>query len=96
MTFNGRGFDVRVVMPLYAGIRWDALERLSDACAAGFDSLGVRRGDRVALVMCNRVEMMEGYVAVVRAGAVGVPLSTPVLGFSDSHDGRLPEVTAKV
>src|SRR5207302_9965628 len=27
---------------------------------------------------------------------VGVPLSTPVLVFSANHDGRLPEVTAKV
>src|SRR5437868_2997472 len=27
---------------------------------------------------------------------LGVPLSTPVLAFSPSHDGRLPDVTAKV
>src|ERR1700755_80865 len=28
--------------------------------------IGVARGDRVALVMSNRVEMMESYVAVAR------------------------------
>jgi hypothetical protein len=27
---------------------------------------------------------------------VGVPLSRPVLEFSESHEGRLPELTAKV
>jgi hypothetical protein len=27
---------------------------------------------------------------------VGVPLNRPVLEFSESHEGRLPELTAKV
>ncbi|MER5888934.1 type I polyketide synthase [Streptomyces sp. NPDC001941] len=37
--------------------------------------LGVRRGDRVALCLGNTVAAVEGYLAAVRAGAVGVPLN---------------------
>ncbi|WP_435604584.1 type I polyketide synthase [Streptomyces sp. bgisy130] len=37
--------------------------------------LGVTRGDRVLLRMGNRVEMVEAYAAVARAGAIGVPLN---------------------
>ncbi|MBW8481276.1 AMP-binding protein, partial [Actinomadura parmotrematis] len=32
-------------------------------------------GDRAALLLGNRVEMVEGYLALVRAGAVGVPVN---------------------
>ncbi|MEU8897599.1 SDR family NAD(P)-dependent oxidoreductase [Nocardia sp. NPDC048505] len=37
--------------------------------------LGVARGERVALKLGNTVEMAEGYLAVWRAGAVGVPIN---------------------
>nr|ALI94179.1 AslA [Streptomyces sp. XZQH4] len=37
--------------------------------------LGVRRGDRVALCLGNSVAMVEGYLAVVRAGGIGVPIN---------------------
>ncbi|MDH6222933.1 type I polyketide synthase, partial [Streptomyces pseudovenezuelae] len=37
--------------------------------------LGVRRGDRVALCLGNSVAMVESYLAVVRAGGIGVPIN---------------------
>ncbi|MEU9918896.1 beta-ketoacyl synthase N-terminal-like domain-containing protein, partial [Streptomyces sp. NPDC051001] len=37
--------------------------------------LGVRRGDRVALCLGNSVAMLESYLAVVRAGGIGVPIN---------------------
>lgn len=36
---------------------------------------GVERGDTVALVMGNRIEMVESYAAVTRASAIAVPLN---------------------
>ena len=45
--------------------------RLSNALSA----LGVRRGDRVAIVMPQRFETAVAYMAVLQMGAVGVPLS---------------------
>ncbi|EOD69729.1 type I polyketide synthase [Amycolatopsis vancoresmycina] len=38
-------------------------------------ALGVAHGDRVAICLGNRVSTVESYFAVLRAGAVGVPLN---------------------
>ncbi|MDY7086957.1 MAG: AMP-binding protein, partial [Actinomycetota bacterium] len=51
------------------------LFRRSGRLAGHLADAGVERGDRVAMVMSNRVEMVESYLAVLRAGAVGVPLN---------------------
>lgn len=40
-----------------------------------FVSLGVRRGDRIAIVMPQRIETAVAYMAVFQLGAVAVPLS---------------------
>src|ERR1700743_1135480 len=47
-------------------------ERLSE----GLFGIGVRRGDRVAIWMTNRPEWIISYFAVMRLGAVLVPLNT--------------------
>jgi fatty-acyl-CoA synthase len=56
-------------------------ERLS----AGLFGIGVRRGDRVAIWMTNRPEWIITYFAVMRLGAVLVPLNTwltpPEIGY---------------
>jgi hypothetical protein len=44
------------------------------------------------LMLLSVAVIVNVYVPVV----VGVPLSTPVVELRDSHDGRLPEVTANV
>ncbi|UJW81712.1 acyl-CoA synthetase [Hydrogenophaga sp. SL48] len=54
----------------YAELQQQA-NRLSNALSA----LGVRRGDRVAIVMPQRFETAVAYMAVLQMGAVGVPLS---------------------
>ncbi|MEU3985268.1 SDR family NAD(P)-dependent oxidoreductase [Streptomyces sp. NPDC026672] len=55
-------------------VTYGALERRTRFLAGHLAALGVDRGDRVLLRMDNRVEMVEGYLAVTRAGAVGVPV----------------------
>src|ERR671939_1415083 len=48
-----------------------AANRLSNALAA----LGVKRGDRVALILPQRPETVIAYLAIFQIGAIAVPLS---------------------
>ncbi|MEU9608108.1 type I polyketide synthase [Streptomyces sp. NPDC048057] len=55
-------------------VTWAELERRTARLAGHLARLGVRRGDRVLLCLPSRLEMVEGFLAALRAGAVGVPL----------------------
>ena len=59
--------------------------------ANGLLGLGLVKGDRVALLAYNRVEWMELYVALARAGLVAVPinfrLTPPELAYIVQHSG---------
>ncbi|MEW2134234.1 type I polyketide synthase [Streptomyces sp. NPDC005435] len=50
------------------------LERRTGRLAGHLAGLGLGRGERVALLLGNRVEAVESLLAVTRAGGVGVPL----------------------
>ncbi|WSL20768.1 long-chain fatty acid--CoA ligase [Streptomyces sp. NBC_01283] len=56
-------------------VTYAGLERRTRALAAHLTGTGLRRGDRVAICLGNRVEMVESCFAVLRAGMVGVPLN---------------------
>lgn len=45
------------------------------AVARGLAALGVGRGDRVAVFMMNRTEVVESYLAVMKLGAIVVPVN---------------------
>jgi malonyl-CoA/methylmalonyl-CoA synthetase len=47
----------------------------ADRLAAGFRARGVRKGDRVAFFLSNRPEFVTAYLAVIRLGAVMVPIN---------------------
>lgn len=51
------------------------LQRAADALSHVLTGLGVRRGDRVAIVMPQRFETAAAYMAVFQMGAVAMPLS---------------------
>ncbi|MFI1980439.1 AMP-binding protein, partial [Streptomyces wedmorensis] len=51
------------------------LETRTRRLAGHLADLGIRPGDRVALLLGNRVETVESYYAVARSGAIGVPLN---------------------
>nr|AXL05654.1 polyketide synthase [uncultured bacterium] len=51
------------------------LEARTGRLAGHLASLGVRHGDRVAICLRNSVSTVESYLAIVRAGGVGVPLN---------------------
>ena len=51
------------------------LGRQAQRWAAAFVRMGVHKGDRVALFLCNRPEFVIAYLATLEAGAVMVPIN---------------------
>jgi fatty-acyl-CoA synthase len=78
----------------FKGRRWSFAELSEgvDRLARGLIALGVRPGEKVALWMVNRSEFIEAMFAVMKIGAVLVPINTRlrtedtayILGQSDS------------
>ena len=58
-----------------ATLTFAQMQREADAMSRLLASLGVRRGDRVAIVMPQRFETAIAYLAVFQLGAVAMPLS---------------------
>jgi acetyl-CoA synthetase len=54
---------------------YDDLKRLSDRLASALSAAGVERGARVALMLPQTPEHLIAHLAVLKLGAVGVPLS---------------------
>ncbi len=54
---------------------FDDLKRLTDRLASGLVSLGVRRGERVALMLPQTPEHAVAHIAIFKCGAVSLPLS---------------------
>jgi carnitine-CoA ligase len=56
------------------------LNRRVDQVASALQKVGVTPGDRVAVLLRNRIEMVELYFALARAGAVQVPINAFLKG----------------
>jgi fatty-acyl-CoA synthase len=73
--------DVRVSYP--------ELAELTDRYARALLSLGIRAGDKVAILMPNRLEFVAGLIATAKLGAVCVPVNgrfkAHELGYVLSH-----------
>ncbi len=70
------------------------MQARADALSHSLASLGVRRGDRVAIVMPQRFETAIAYMAVFQLGAVAMPLS--ILFGPDALEYRLQDSDAVV
>ena len=86
-------------------VSYAELERRTARLAGHLAHAGVRPGDRVAIVLGNRVEAVESCLAITRAAAIGVPLNSRssdaelahALNDSNAHlvftdDARLAQV----
>ncbi len=58
-----------------ASMTWGDLEQLSDALALAFRSEGLKKGERVALLMPNSPQMIVCELALWKTGAVAVPMN---------------------
>ena len=54
---------------------YGALQAQADALSHALQALGVKRGDRVAVVMPQRIETAVAHIALYQMGAVAMPLS---------------------
>jgi acyl-CoA synthetase (AMP-forming)/AMP-acid ligase II len=84
---------------------WASLAALVARTAGGLKRLGVATGDRVALLMPNRLEFVISLHAVLRLGAIAVPLNIreerPELAYILANCGAkaaiyAPELAAKL
>ena len=55
-------------------VNWADVHRLASEAAAGLVTLGLARGERVAICAENSIDWIVAYHAIVRAGGVGVPV----------------------
>jgi carnitine-CoA ligase len=70
------------------------LDRESDKVAAGLQSMGIVKGDKVAIIMNNRPEFLFLWFGISKIGAVEVPVNTAHKGdlltyMLDKSDSRL-------
>jgi len=75
-------------------LSYRALQQSADRLSHALAALGVRRGDRVAIVMPQRFETAIAYMAVFQMGAVAMPLS--MLFGPDALEYRLRNSEAGV
>ncbi len=68
-----------------ASYTYAGLSERSDQLASWLRDLGVRRGDRILLMLGNQVELWETLLAAIKLGAVTIPAST-LLGTADLAD----------
>src|SRR5690606_24387943 len=59
-------------------LTWGAFIRRCNQVANGLLALGLGRGDRVVVLMCNSPEMVEVLFGIMTAGCVSVPLNLAV------------------
>ncbi|WP_354698535.1 Crotonobetaine/carnitine--CoA ligase [Paraconexibacter sp. AEG42_29] len=77
--------DARFCHAAGVGYTFAEMHRRADEVAAGFAALGVSKGDRVALLIPNRPEMLELFFGLARLGAVQVPLNAALKGMFLHH-----------
>jgi long-chain acyl-CoA synthetase len=76
----------------YEGTTYRDIQQLVHACGAGLVAMGIRRGDRVALISEGRNAWVIAELGILYAGAINVPLSVKIeepseLRFRLGHSG---------
>jgi len=67
------------------GFTFAEIDQRSDQVAAGFAALGVKKGDRVAVLSPNRPEVLEIFYGLAKLGAIQVPLNAFLKGAFLRH-----------
>jgi len=71
----GRHAARRAVLDAGTAISYAELDRTVDCLAGALQAHGIAKGDRVALLLRNGVEFVQIFFAVLRVGAIAVPLN---------------------
>ena len=73
----GRSPDLEAIVDLAEGQRFSYREvnARANAMADAFRSRGIKKGDRVSLLMLNSIEFVDSFYGLAKIGAVIVPLN---------------------
>lgn len=63
-------------------INYEELDSLSNRLAYSLSEMGIQKGERVSFLMKNTVEFCLLYYALIKLGAIGIPLNTRFRGLS--------------
>jgi long-chain acyl-CoA synthetase len=77
--------DAPAVVTLDGGVTYSAVLSLAERTAGGLLKAGLRQGDRVAVQIGNRFELISAYYACLGAGAVIVPVSYRLSAMEEGH-----------
>ena len=75
-------------------LSWSELDATAATLAGSYLALGLRRGDRVASLMPNRVDLAVHYLACFRAGLVVTPLNYRYTARAIDHALEVSEASA--
>lgn len=76
---HGRWYpDKPAVIDEQVTLTWRELDRRSNQVANGLKSMGLGRGDSIAILMSNSVEYVEVMYGILKSGALIVPLNLAV------------------
>ncbi|MEU5538816.1 AMP-binding protein, partial [Streptomyces sp. NPDC020362] len=85
---NRQCFPDRVALvDEHRSVTWAEFHDRTAELARGLAGLGIGRGDRVAVLSLDRIEVLESYFALARLGALFVPLN---------HSLAVPEVAGSI
>jgi acyl-CoA synthetase (AMP-forming)/AMP-acid ligase II len=73
---------------------WSAFDRRINQIARSLASMGIGKGDKIAILAANSVEYLETFMGGSRAGACVVPLST--MAAADALEKMLDDCDAKL
>src|SRR5579863_8207472 len=79
-----------------ASFSYAAVERISARFGGALQALGLRKGDRVALILPNNDDFVLCFLGAIRAGVVPVPIYPPLaLGQLQSYVDNTRHIVAK-
>ena len=83
---NARKYPERIALVFgEQRIAWGQLDQNTNRLGNALMSRGVKRGDKVAVLMRNRYEIIETYFSVAKIGGVSVPLNFRLAPREISH-----------
>ncbi|MCM8763246.1 MAG: AMP-binding protein, partial [Candidatus Omnitrophica bacterium] len=76
LRFSSRKYPQRIALVFGAKkINYKTLDNLTDEIAAGLLNLGIKKQDKIAVFLDNCPEFVISYYAILKAGAVVVPIN---------------------
>ena len=98
--------------PLRRELTWGDFDRKANRFANLLLSRGLKRGDKVAILMMNSIEWLPVYFGILKAGGIAVPLNyrytaeeikyclgkadVSILIFGPEFTGRIEEICSRI